>query len=450
MTKKVRRMLLVVAALLFMAVAPVVVLYAIGYRPALNGEGASPIGVLLLDAIPRRVNVDVAEKFIGRTPRAVSNLPAGPIRVRFSKEGYVPWEKTLQIEPTRATEVRNVRLFPEHPDIQPVMPSISSFTISPNRSFIAAFDIRSRLVVINQEGESVIQPITLTAKPASMLWSPDNTFLLLHYETGQYQLVDITDEQQTIRALPQLRGAEHVSWDSRLPGRLFAHMGNGSLASFNITTSMFDRLLTDIHRFALSSRHIYAVTAENTLEVYTRQGHHVRTINGALEHTVDTLYVTPAGNAALLFEDGSLIIVDEDNTLRHVADHVNRAAWSPDGRMLLIQIGSNELYVYNVENERAYHIPLHQLQLVIRLSRPIAHAQWYAGGHHIIYQAEDEIIITEIDTRDYPVSYGVDKTGMDNAHIAVGEDGDIVYYLKTTGARPMLHSAFMLTAADRR
>jgi hypothetical protein len=170
--------------------------------------------------------------------------------------------------------------------------------------------------------------------------------------------------------------------------------------------------------------------------VLTLQGERVRVI--PLETTVSRLTTTPDGVIAVWDEQGRLSTITDQETVQEVASSAERAGFSPDGQLLYVQTDSTSLHVVNLSDQRLRHLPLERLNLALRLSNPIRDPQWFAGGHHLLYQVEDEIIITEIDTRDHPISYTVDATNIGQSHAAVGQDGERIFYLRQNTAGPEL------------
>ncbi|MBI3255402.1 MAG: PEGA domain-containing protein [Candidatus Andersenbacteria bacterium] len=120
MNRSFRLALLFVSLLLFLVITPFVVLYAIGYRISPQEARAIPVGVLLLETIPRRADVYLENTFIGRTPRAVPNIPPGSAFVSLRKDGYISWEKHVPINATLTSEFRHIRLFPKAPTRQTI------------------------------------------------------------------------------------------------------------------------------------------------------------------------------------------------------------------------------------------------------------------------------------------------------------------------------------------
>ena len=139
-----------------------------------------------------------------------------------------------------------------------------------------------------------------------------------------------------------------------------------------------------------------------------------------------------------------MIPAGEADTLLSITENIKHASFSPNGQLLLVQTDDVSLHVYNIADERLRHVPLRDLQLIVRLSRPVRDAQWFAGGQHLLYQVNDEIVITEIDTRDHPNSVTVDTTNLGQSLAAVGEEGESLYYLKHEAGRTNLVAAALI------
>jgi WD40 repeat protein len=155
--------------------------------------------------------------------------------------------------------------------------------------------------------------------------------------------------------------------------------------------------------------------------------------------------VTPGGDVAARSVDGALYVISPDGTANLIASELEAAGWSPNGRMLFVQSDAHSLQVYNVRDER-WSLSREELHLVQRLSRPITSVQWFAGGRHLLYQVNDEIVISEIDTRDHPITYQVDSVNLGDAQAAVGEDGEVLFFLKNQhGSRDLIAAELIIT-----
>ena len=439
MKKVYRRVLLFTSVVVFLLAAPLVVLYGIGYRAQSLAVDPLPVGVVLVDAEPSQAEVYVNGEHRGRVPESISNLPEGVITIRVEAEGYQTWEKAVAVEPGRAVEVRDVRLFPAEPVRTTLLSDVESFSLAPNRQLIAVVTSDNRLHVIDQAGELVAVPVRLPQVATSLLWSPNSDQLLARSDASTYTLSTVG---RTIRlvAVPRLTGAVDVVWDPRIPSRVLYRDSAGRLAALSVTGNGGSRLATDVAHFATNSRAIFIVTNAGQLQEYTLQGDLVREAIPVPTGTIAELLVTPAGAMAWWMADGSVWVKNPQDELALVADTALTVRWSPDGRQLLVQPDQHSLRVYNVSDERALH-PLGESHLLTRLSRVIEDPQWFAGGRHVLYQVADEILITEIDTRDHPHTYQVDTTTMSEAAATVGEGGETLFYRTNTSHGPVLRQA---------
>ncbi len=109
-----------VLTLLFLIVAPLMILYALGYRLAPPEEGfrvsINPTGGIRVST-RSPYNVTLDGERLERSPVFKLGLEPGTTQVTLSQPGFQSWEKTLEIEPYLVTLVDSVILFPTEPEI---------------------------------------------------------------------------------------------------------------------------------------------------------------------------------------------------------------------------------------------------------------------------------------------------------------------------------------------
>lgn len=436
MKKLYRHMLLFSATVVFLAMAPLVVLYAMGYRLPSSIDPV-PVGVVFLETKPRKMNIELDGQAVGDTPRSLSNLRPGLIHVRLWQDGFNSWEKNLPIEPGVVTEARDIWLFPNPLKQESVQPNVKLFALSPHRQFIALVDIKNQLHVIDEEGQAVMPAMPLRRLPDALVWSPDNSSILLRSAQQRPQIVTLA---QTISQPTNVlvSAVKDIKWDPRIPGRLLVLTTPGQLLAYSVINKTAVVIASQATTFATSNRQIFIQQGDQTLTVRDLQGTIGTTFTALPTKPFVTLRVTPGGAIAALTEDKELFILDEKQTFTSIAKGVTKADWSPDGQLLLVQNEPNALHVYALVTDHLVWLEPNQLDIIIRLSREITNPQWFAGGRHLIYQVADEIVITEIDTRDHPVSQVIDSTNTGNAQAMVGQDGETLFYLKNDQSVPTL------------
>jgi hypothetical protein len=423
------------------------VLYALGYRLSENVIESKPVGVLIVESIPRRSDVYIDDQHVGKTPHSAISLVAETVNLAVVSEGMTTWQKNIEVGSGEVTEARDVRLFPEENNITTIASNVSGFTLSPNRNLLAVVTNNNLFSVLDKDGIPIAKPVELSSVPDQLLWSPDSSSIIFSIK-NKVSVVDITKTPLLLKPALKLNNTSKFTWDQRIPGRLHAITLDNDLISYNLATGATELIYSQVKFFAASSRHIYIVDFDSQIHILNLQGALVTSPHIDSDKEIKELHVTPGGEVVILFEDQSLSYLAKDNLLIPVAESVDKLGWSPDEQVLYLQIDDTSLHVVNMLDERLSYIPLQQLHLVTRLSRPIRNPQWFAGGRHIIYQADDEIFITEIDTRDNPTSYIVDSTNLGDSQITVGDQGSSVYYIKRTGQQNRLVSASLFVDVE--
>ena len=102
MTKKSRTILFLICLILFLIIAPLAIFYSQGYRFDFETKKITQTGGLFLKVIPKQVEVFVDGKLTKKTDfffgsALIENLLPKKYRVSVKKEGYLPWEKNLEI-----------------------------------------------------------------------------------------------------------------------------------------------------------------------------------------------------------------------------------------------------------------------------------------------------------------------------------------------------------------
>lgn len=123
---------------MFLLVAPAVVLYSQGYRFDFDSKKITQTGGLFLKILPKQAEIyldgELEEKtdfFFGSV--LIENLLPKKYQIKVVKEGYFPWEKTLEIKEKEVTEVKNIVLFPENLNFNIISQGVEKFWFSPNQ-----------------------------------------------------------------------------------------------------------------------------------------------------------------------------------------------------------------------------------------------------------------------------------------------------------------------------
>ncbi len=432
----------------FVIIAPLIILYAIGYRPQVSSPIPRPVGVILADASPKRAIITVNDKEYGTLPRSVPDIEPGMARVEVEKDGYTPWGKTLEVKPTQATDIRSIRLVPAAIEKDTLASNIRLFAASPNNLIIAGTTTKNVLRIMDETGATLFPEEQLLDRPTALTWSHDGMYLLATFPKNTYQLFRITDKTITKVATKELTGTTNILWSPTTSNTLYGLDKNRAIVSYSISTGIKDIFVKNVSTYEISNRTIYYQTFQNKLISEQIRSRDPKTLIEDTGKIIKKISVNSDGTLALLFADGELRIQKTNGENVNISPVAENMSWSPDGQLLLVQTTPTELNVYNVENERLFAVPQGELRLVTRLSQPILQPQWFSDSLHIFYQTNNTILFSEIDSRDHAITVPLDTT-KSSLPLAIGDQSESVLYIQQEGADTRLVQTWLLTKEDR-
>jgi len=180
--------------------------YAKGYRPSFKNRALEGTGLLAANSYPKGATVFINDKLTTATDDTL-NLPPGEYPVKIAKDGYIPWEKTLKLEPELVTQT-NARLFPSVPNLKPLTFSGATNPLpSPDGEKIvfsvnnATTDTKNGLYVL----DLLDRPFSLNSDPrqisrtsakydlakAQLIWSPDSGQILATLNPGETNEINL-------------------------------------------------------------------------------------------------------------------------------------------------------------------------------------------------------------------------------------------------------------------
>lgn len=202
----------------------VAVMFAKGYRPNLKGSTTQVLGTGLLSAssYPEQSSVFIDDKLTTTTNDTLNLLP-GTYKVRIAREGFIPWEKQLNIKKELVTST-NARLFP-------AAPSLSAVTFS-----------GASLPTPSPDGQKIAYVVTTASTPeANGIWIINTASNPLGLERRPTQIADLDSSKDYTQAV--------LVWSYDSKQLLLAFTDNGSIVSAHLlNTDTMNRTasLTDV------------------------------------------------------------------------------------------------------------------------------------------------------------------------------------------------------------
>ncbi len=177
-----------------------------GYRPKVrqHGLGILPTGLLVAQSNPKSASVYIDGKLATATDDTL-NLTPGEYNIKIVKDGYLPWEKTLEIKQEIVTPT-DATLFKTTPNLKPLTNTGAlNPTLSPDGTKIAyivknaskekdngvwLLDLYTNLPINRSNSKQLTELVAdFPYENSEFIWSPDGKSVLL---------VEQADEEKSI------------------------------------------------------------------------------------------------------------------------------------------------------------------------------------------------------------------------------------------------------------
>jgi hypothetical protein len=115
-----RSLIIFISVALFILISTYLIsLFARGYRfSPKNGLTLTSTGIISTVSKPKGASVYIDDKLITATDDTI-NLSPGIYKLKISKDGFLPWEKTITVKPETVYQA-DVQLFSSVPDLKPI------------------------------------------------------------------------------------------------------------------------------------------------------------------------------------------------------------------------------------------------------------------------------------------------------------------------------------------
>lgn len=403
-----RKILFYIFILAFLAITPLTILYAQGYRiqfswPPKWDQTLQKTGMLSLETDPKgaKVYIDgepqtsLVDKLLSdpedthiRTPAQIKYLMPGEYQVSLEKDGYWKWEKEIEIKPGKQTKAEDITLFKKNLPLQIVGGSIQEFKLSPDKEW-ALLSKEKSLVDLDTGKARKLSVPEQTKKIGSeeIKWGPKGKYFLLGsylYETGDLNSpFDLARENKKIN---------NIQWQD---ATTIHYQEGNKLKRIDPATKKTKKILT------IDKRTIAQMIDDNYVHTVVLADDHssyrVHSLNS--KEKIREIKLPRSSGYDLLYSKHSLInVYDSDyNTLyllnihslvdpvKHVIKDVKYMDWK--NKEVLLYANDFEIWTYDLDQgERT---------LLTRISRPITGVDTYPDGDYILYYTENDINVLE-------------------------------------------------------
>jgi hypothetical protein len=430
MRRHARRILFWTFAALFFVTAPVVTVYALGYRFSFERGIFIYTGSVTLKANPATVSITVDGKpdqgTIDRINDSyhIGGLKPGEHFIEVSAPGYRTWSKKAIVNSGISTEFWNVLLVREDYSrtVYPASPALKAFPAPQSNllAYVTLLDGGLGVGVLDIDENRAEQVFSTKDYSFSeddkenIEWSIDSGYLSIPlYKDGrkEYFVVDReTKETLSLKEIAQAPDIGSVRWDSARDNVLFYLSSNG-LYEMDINNPSEKRLLSEkVQSYDISGEFIYVLETPSGIVYRARLGDpesrtQVTTVPPAdLGDLRYSLIVYDERRLALLnYHTGTLFTYnagERDTTFTRLSSEARGAQFSNDGKKFLYWTDW-EIFVYFAREWEAQ--PFRRENSVVnigRFSQVIRSVHWAKDYEHVVFSVGSEVKVIELDQRE--------------------------------------------------
>jgi len=339
---------------IFFAAVPVLILDSMGYKFDVEKRKVVKTGGIFIKALPKALTVSIDGKIKGETDTffgsiLIENLVPKKYKITLAKEGYLTWEKEVEVEEGSVTDIKHIILFPQHLNFKQIAENVETFWIAP--------DGKGLILKEKENNYWTLKTFSLDKKLRSYLKGE------LDFQKGS-ELLNVK--------------VDHLTEDIKLTLKI-----KDRIKKFNLKLKRPEYQLEEIK------------DRENIL---CKKDNMYFDVEGFLFGNIEKLNIEPLLNikeCELFLVDGSIFLVSEgnvyflnDDIFEKKLDNVTSIVISPDAKKVLFH-SENEMWLFE---KGAF-------EFLTRFSNKIKNAAWISENY-IMFLIGQELRIFEVDKKD--------------------------------------------------
>lgn len=389
MDKTIRRITYSIFFLLFFIIAPILTMYALGYRYDFKTGNLEKNGAFYVKSYPRGSDIFIdGQKIDKKTPTQITSIKAGTYKLMVKKDLYAPWEKELTANPGQTTFAEDIVLFLNNREKTTLGPGSSKSVVNRQENKYAYIDSQKRLSITDIEQNKNFEIFEFDIDYELVDWSNDNQKIILKNQENYY----IFDVNQRYVYPLNIKSVDKIIWGEN-PDDIF-YLKN--LTIFRYDASQIKNTTTEainidkkINDFAIKDNSLviqYTIEQNNFIDQLDKNNYQL--IQTVSDVGLGNLELTIANDKYLIFSVGSkLYIKSVDRNLISIPVTIV----SPHDDRLLISNG-HEIILYNYKDDWQ--------ELIDRSTQIVSELMWHPNGSYFIYEINGQTYLSEIDSRD--------------------------------------------------
>lgn len=414
--------------LLFLISAPLIILYSQGYRIDSENKKIVKTGGVYLKIIPKGAMVSIDEKIKRKTDFLsggifIGNLIPKKYFLKIEKVGYQFWKKELEIIEEKVIEAKNIFLIPHNLKFEFLERDVNQFFFSPNeKSVILKKEILNKeqktWILTIYDTETKIKSRLIEEKEISkegvkflnLNWSPDSQKIILKAEIMKeseneikFFILDLKKTPVEIIELNLTKETKDCYFHPTSSEKIFfTKQKQDSLLLFEreIGKENGNLLLEGVIVYDTTKDSIFWISEQGFLEKSDLYGRSQKISIESLSVKENSLEIKVLNSFIFLKQNEKLLLFNEDSrNFKEISAKVKSIKISPDLKKIVLYNDYELSVLFLKEDLNQPQKEKGEKVFLTRFSKKIGDVFWWTS-HYLIFNADSEIKIIEIDDRD--------------------------------------------------
>lgn len=446
MSRRIRRILFYFFVLVFFVIAPIIILYAYGYKYDFTNKKFIETGAIYVKSQPKKAKISLNGKPLNKpTPVLIKGLLPHQYSLKLEMDDFTSWSKNLEVYPGLVTKAESIILLPSRLEStlfneQP----IQNFYISNDKERILFTLAAKPEVEANKNNGIWLQELDKNSAAIQLFknetnvyediqWSENSKYFIFHTQDHWF-LLDIQKPTE-ITDITQILGSEisNMRWSMKDSDTLY-FLRNGQLFQFQWRSKTSNTITDNVADYYIEDNQIYVITLPNNF-VYKidLNGQNRQQITFGYPENITIQRMQVSGNGTMIiFDSNNILYLVENGLLKPLVNGIQKAEFSVDSKKLLLQT-EHEVFIHYLDDiEGAPNRKKGEQIVIVRYSEPIKKAVFLPFEYeHVLFEVNGALKIAETDNRDQ--INAIDLTQGNNFEITFDNDILNIYYITDKG-----------------
>lgn len=394
-------------AIIFMIVAPAIILYSQGYRFDVKKMMFVETGAIYLKVYPEEATIFLDNEkqketsFFSRDLLIQNLLPQNYL-IRIEKEGYHSWEKNIEVQVGLASEAKYITMFKKDNPFNLIKEDIENFfpSLDGDRFFLLT---SSNEIYEYKESVKELKRIlnkTQTPYNISNITFSNNRNALIETSTGLYYLLTPDNQISLIKSFSS--EVKNIYFDPKDEDYFIYQIGN-SIYRFNPKTEKTPKLISreKIDHFNVLNNDIIALSNKNIILLKDLTEPEEIILNGSFEYKEESLYeILIIENYLFLLEDKkNLYFFNKENkSFELKLEALTEIKYTPFFNKILFYDNNKIWLMFLKKEDSPFFKEAYEIIELSNYLKKIDNLKWL-NGFYFILTINNGVFISEIDNR---------------------------------------------------